>query len=113
MLAPARRHAARVVEESRCPVNYRHAFHAGNFGDCVKHAVLVWLMRALQRKSTPLFVLDTHAGAGHYALHQGPATRTGEWQNGIARLLDNPPDALADYVGLVQSLTPYPGSPDI
>ena len=44
------------------PVNYRHAFHAGNFGDCVKHAVLVWLLRALQRKPASLFVLDTHAG---------------------------------------------------
>ena len=45
-------------------MNYRHAFHAGNFADCVKHAVLVWLLRALQRKPAPLFVLDTHAGSG-------------------------------------------------
>src|SRR5215472_4377269 len=107
MLAPARRHAARVVEESRCSVNYRHAYHAGNFGDCVKHAVLVWLLRALQRKPAPVFVLDTHAGVGRYPLDEGPAARTGEWRAGIARLLDDQPATLADYVGLVRSLGPY------
>jgi 23S rRNA (adenine2030-N6)-methyltransferase len=94
-------------------VNYRHAFHAGNFGDCVKHAVLVWLLRALQRKPAPVFVLDTHAGAGRYTLDEGAAARTGEWQLGIARLLDDPPAALADYVGLVRALGLYPGSPTI
>jgi len=94
-------------------VNYRHAFHAGNFGDCVKHALLVWLMRALQRKPTPLFVLDTHAGAGRYDLASGPAARTGEWQIGIARVLDDPPEALTDYTGMVRSLGLYPGSPAI
>jgi 23S rRNA (adenine2030-N6)-methyltransferase len=94
-------------------VNYRHAFHAGNFADCIKHAVLVWLLRALQRKPAPMFVLDTHAGVGRYNLDTGPAARTGEWQNGIARLLDGPPPALADYVSLVRSLGLYPGSPVI
>jgi len=94
-------------------VNYRHAFHAGNFGDCVKHAVFVWLLRALQRKPAPLFVLDTHAGIARYDLDAGPAARTGEWQHGIARLLGDPPPALADYVGLVRSLGLYPGSPSI
>ena len=94
-------------------MNYRHAFHAGNFGDCVKHAVLVWLLRALQRKPTPLFVLDTHAGADHYELDVGAAARTQEWRHGIARLLDDPPPALADYVDLVRSLGLYPGSPAI
>ena len=43
-------------------MNYRHGFHAGNFADCVKHALLVWLVRALQHKPAPLFVLDTYAG---------------------------------------------------
>ena len=57
-------------------MNYRHAFHAGNFADCTKHAVLVWLLRALQRKPAPLFVLDTHAGVGRYDLRNGPAART-------------------------------------
>ena len=94
-------------------VNYRHAFHAGNFGDCVKHAVLVWLLRALQRKPAPLCVLDTHAGIGRYDLDNGPAARTGEWRNGIARLLDDPPPSLADYVDLVRTLGLYPGSPAI
>jgi len=94
-------------------VNYRHAFHAGNFGDCVKHAVLVWLVRAMQHKPAPIFVLDTHAGVGSYDLEHGPAARTGEWQKGIARLLDDPPTALRDYVELVQQLGLYPGSPMI
>lgn len=92
-------------------MNYRHAFHAGNFADCMKHAVLVWLLRALQRKPAPLFVLDTHAGIDHYDLENGPAMRTGEWRNGIARLLDEPPSPLAQYVALVRSIGLYPGSP--
>ena len=92
-------------------MNYRHAFHAGNFADCMKHAVLVWLLRALMRKPAPLFALDTHAGAGRYDLDGGPAARTGEWRKGIGRLLDDPPPSLADYVGLVRSLGLYPGSP--
>jgi len=92
-------------------VNYRHAFHAGNFADCVKHALLVWLLRALVRKETPVFVLDTHAGAGRYDLASGPAERTGEWRDGIGRLLHAPPPELTDYVGLVTALGLYPGSP--
>jgi 23S rRNA (adenine2030-N6)-methyltransferase len=92
-------------------VNYRHAFHAGNFGDCLKHALLVWLLRALQRKPGGLMVLDTHAGIGRYDLAAGPAERTGEWRAGIGRLLDNPPPPLSDYVGLVRDLGLYPGSP--
>ena len=94
-------------------MNYRHAFHAGNFADCMKHALLVWLLRALQRKPAATFVLDTHAGVGRYDLDQGPAARTGEWQHGIARLLDAPPAALHDYVGVVRQLGLYPGSPAI
>ena len=94
-------------------MNYRHAYHAGNFADCVKHAILVWLLRALMRKPTPLFVLDTHAGIGRYDLDNDPATRTGEWRKGIARLLDDTPAPLADYVGLVRSLGLYPGSPTL
>ena len=92
-------------------MNYRHAFHAGNFADCMKHALLVWLMRALQRKPAPICVLDTHAGAGSYDLSAGPAERTGEWRAGIGRLLHDPPAPLADYVGLVRRLGLYPGSP--
>ena len=92
-------------------VNYRHAFHAGNFADCMKHAVLVWLLRALARKDKPFAVLDTHAGVGTYELDVGPAARTGEWRFGIGRLRGNPHPALTDYLGLVERLGLYPGSP--
>ena len=94
-------------------MNYRHAFHAGNFADCVKHALLVWLIHALQRKPAPLMVLDTHAGAGSYDLAAAPAERTGEWRAGIAKLRDDPPPELAAYVGLVRERGRYPGSPMI
>ncbi len=106
-------------------MNYRHAYHAGNFADCTKHALLVWLLRALARKPAPFCVLDTHAGAGCYDL-AGAAERTGEWRAGIARLLHDPPAPMADYVSVVErSLSPgqragertgqwsYPGSPAI
>jgi 23S rRNA (adenine2030-N6)-methyltransferase len=73
-------------------MNYRHEFHAGNFADCVKHALLVALLRALQRKPGPLFVLDTHAGAGHYDLRGERASRTKEAATGILRLLDGSPE---------------------
>lgn len=99
-------------------MNYRHAFHAGNFADCMKHALLVLLLRALHRKPAPVFVLDTHAGAGRYDLTDDRATRTGEAQAGIARLLANTCDAgpLSDYLTLVRDLRTnapdtYPGSP--
>ncbi len=92
-------------------MNYRHAFHAGNRGDCLKHALLVVLLRALQRKPAPIFVLDTHAGAGTYDLAGEAAGRTGEWRDGIGRLIDDPPAALAAYVGIVDRLGLYPGSP--
>ncbi len=95
-------------------MNYRHAFHAGNFADCMKHALLVWMLGALARKPAALFALDTHAGLRRHDLALGPASRTGEWQAGIARLLDAPPPApLAEYVALVQRLGLYPGSPAI
>ena len=92
-------------------MNYRHAFHAGNFGDCMKHALLVWLIRAMQRKPGAMLVLDTHSGIGRYDLTTGPAARTGEASRGILRLLDDPPAPLTDYVGLVRDLGLYPGSP--
>jgi 23S rRNA (adenine2030-N6)-methyltransferase len=92
-------------------VNYRHAFHAGNFADCMKHALLVALLRALLRKPGPLFVLDTHAGTGRYDLNTGPAARTGESAGGILRLMEHTPGPLEDYVALVRGLGLYPGSP--
>lgn len=92
-------------------MNYRHAFHAGNFADCMKHALLVWLVRALARKPAAFGVLDTHAGAGDYDLAADPALRTGEAEQGIARLLAADDPALADYLSLVRGLGRYPGSP--
>ena len=92
-------------------MNYRHAFHAGNHGDCLKHALLVWLLAAMQRKPGGVFVLDSHAGTGRYDLGDVPAMRTGEAQRGILRLLADPPPALSDYVALVERLGLYPGSP--
>ena len=92
-------------------MNYRHAYHAGNAADCLKHAVLVWVLRALARKEKPFFVLDTHAGSGRYDLAAHAAQRTGEAAGGIGRLLEDTPAPLADYVGLVRKLGLYPGSP--
>jgi 23S rRNA (adenine2030-N6)-methyltransferase len=94
-------------------LNYRHAFHAGNFADCMKHALLVVLMRSLLRKPASLFVLDTHAGRGHYDLDTGPAARTNESADGIRRLLQDTPGPLEDYVALVRGLGLYPGSPEL
>ena len=67
-------------------MNYRHAFHAGNFADVMKHALLVRILAYLQRKETPLRVIDTHAGIGLYDLTGDEAGRTGEWVEGIGRL---------------------------
>jgi len=88
-------------------MNYRHAYHAGNFADCLKHAVLVAILRAMLAKPTPFRVLDTHAGLGFYDLHGTEAEKTGEWRGGIGRLLDDPPDALADWLGLVREAGGY------
>ncbi len=96
------------------PVNYRHAFHAGNFADCVKHALLVALVSALQRKPSPFAVLDTHAGRGLYDLSSEAAERTGEWRQGIGRLADITAGPLAPWLALVRQagFPPfYPGSP--
>lgn len=99
-------------------LSYRHAFHAGNHADVLKHAIQLQLLRYLNLKDKPYWVIDTHAGAGMYALDQGYAAKNAEYAQGIARLLprhDLPP-LLADYVALVRDLNPeglkrYPGSP--
>lgn len=92
-------------------MNYRHAYHAGNAADCVKHALLLALLRALMRKDKPLFVLDTHAGIGAYDLAGGEAAKTGESRQGIGRLLQADPPELADYLALARDSGRYPGSP--
>ncbi|GBQ37802.1 23S rRNA (adenine(2030)-N(6))-methyltransferase RlmJ [Gluconacetobacter azotocaptans] len=100
-------------------MNYRHAYHAGNFADCMKHVLLVLLVQALRRKPAPFSILDTHAGIGRYDLSGDSASRTGEWRSGIGRLLDSattPDGPLAPYLNLVrQAGAPafYPGSPQI
>lgn len=94
-------------------MNYRHAFHAGNFADCMKHALLVWLLRALARKPAAFCVLDTHAGIGRYDLGSDEAQRTGEWREGIGKLQGIAEGPLADYVALASEGGSYPGSPAI
>src|ERR1700736_4587198 len=68
-------------------MNYRHVFHAGNFADVVKHAVLTRLLVHLCGKPAAYRAIDTHAGAGLYDLAGPEAARSGEWRNGIERLL--------------------------
>ncbi|MFC3126520.1 23S rRNA (adenine(2030)-N(6))-methyltransferase RlmJ [Pseudoroseomonas globiformis] len=95
-------------------MNYRHAFHAGNFADCMKHALVVALIGRLAVKSTPFRVLDTHAGIGAYDLDGAEAERTGEWKRGVGRLLDITDGPLAPWLDLVRraGFPPrYPGSP--
>lgn len=106
-------------------MNYRHAYHAGNFADVLKHAVLALVIDYLKRKEAPFRVVDTHAGRGRYALTSEEAGKTGEWLSGIGRLLGPaaaplPPEVdrvLAPYLKAVAAengpgpLTIYPGSP--
>jgi 23S rRNA (adenine2030-N6)-methyltransferase len=100
-------------------LSYRHAFHAGNHADVLKHFIEVQLLRYLAQKDKPFWYIDTHAGAGCYALDSGYATQNAEYESGIARLWqrDDLPAPLAEYVTLVKRLNPdgqlklYPGSP--
>ena len=114
-------------------MNYRHAFHAGNFADVLKHLVLTLVIVHMAKKAAPFRVIDTHAGTGLYDLNSVEAEKTGEWRQGIARVLgarrDLPADALrvlSPYLDLVNSdygadyepgsgsdgsLIRYPGSP--
>jgi 23S rRNA (adenine2030-N6)-methyltransferase len=100
-------------------LSYRHAFHAGNHADVLKHFIEVQLLRYLAQKDKPFWYIDTHAGAGCYALDSGYATQNAEHENGIARLWerDDLPAPLAEYVALVKHINPdgqiklYPGSP--
>ncbi|WP_334190984.1 23S rRNA (adenine(2030)-N(6))-methyltransferase RlmJ [Noviherbaspirillum sp.] len=100
-------------------LSYRHAFHAGNHADVLKHIVTIQLMRYLAQKDTPYMYIDTHAGAGVYALDTGYAAKNAEYETGIARLWSRKdmPAPVAEYVQLVKSLNPsgkmryYPGSP--
>jgi 23S rRNA (adenine2030-N6)-methyltransferase len=98
---------------------YRHAFHAGNHADVLKHTVLTLVLRYMNQKDKPYRLIDTHAGAGGYSLEGQYAQKKGEYLQGIARLWgrDDLPEAVADYVALVRQFNPdgrmeqYPGSP--
>lgn len=104
-------------------MNYRHAFHAGNFADVMKHALLVRMLLHLRRKEAPFRVIDTHAGIGFYDLAGPEAGRGGEWQGGIGRLDTALPDGaealLAPYREILDAVrarhgpATYPGSPAI
>jgi 23S rRNA (adenine2030-N6)-methyltransferase len=105
-------------------MNYRHIYHAGNFADVLKHAVLARLIAYMQGKDKAFRVIDTHAGIGLYDLTAEEAQKTGEWQSGIGKLIDASftPDVaalLAPYLDAVRSLNPqgglsyYPGSPKL
>ena len=105
-------------------MNYRHGFHAGNFADVFKHAILARILVYLARKDAPFRFIDTHAGAGRYDLAGAEAKRSPEWREGVARLLKaSPPEPVAallepylraigpvDASGMPAS---YPGSPAI
>ncbi|MDX9698973.1 MAG: 23S rRNA (adenine(2030)-N(6))-methyltransferase RlmJ [Rhodocyclaceae bacterium] len=100
-------------------LSYRHAFHAGNHADVLKHCVLTEVLRYYCRKDKPWWYIDTHAGAGCYSLGDERADKTGEYLAGIGRLWQNPtlPDALKPYLEAVAQFNPhgrlgfYPGSP--
>jgi 23S rRNA (adenine2030-N6)-methyltransferase len=100
---------------------YRHAFHAGNHADVLKHIVLTRVLRHMNAKAKPYRLIDTHAGAGGYSLEGRYAQKKGEYEQGILRLWerDDLPEAVADYVDLVRRfnaggrLEQYPGSPAI
>ena len=105
-------------------MNYRHAFHAGNFADVLKHAILCRVLAHLREKPAAFRVIDTHAGAGVYDLTATEAGKTGEWRDGIGRLMSaqiDPDirDLLAPYLDAVTACNPsgrlntYPGSPAI
>ncbi|WP_058320209.1 23S rRNA (adenine(2030)-N(6))-methyltransferase RlmJ [Sinorhizobium sp. GL28] len=105
-------------------MNYRHIYHAGNFADVLKHAVLARLVSYLQQKEKAFRVLDTHAGTGLYDLSSEEAQKTGEWRDGVGRLLEGDLPAeiaaiLAPYLETIRTLNPgselklYPGSPKL
>lgn len=107
--------------DDNAPMHYQHRYHAGNFADVFKHALLCALLENLSRKDKPWFYLETHAGAGRYDLLDEAAGRTAEFHDGIARLWPpaSAPAPLAAYLQCVAALNPdgalrhYPGSPAV
>lgn len=101
-------------------LSYRHAFHAGNHADILKHTTLLMILESLRNKEKPFTAIDSHAGAGIYHLDDERALTTGESQSGILTLQtqskDEMPYALTQYLSIVKKYTDenkYPGSPEI
>jgi len=110
-------------------MNYRHAYHAGNHADVLKHVVFARILEHLKKKEKPFRVMDVHAGVGLYDLHADPAARTGEWLQGVGRLYDSDGGPLflseeaehliAPWRTVIAAVNPharldfYPGSPEI
>ncbi|QSX35368.1 23S rRNA (adenine(2030)-N(6))-methyltransferase RlmJ [Shewanella avicenniae] len=101
-------------------LSYRHGFHAGNYADVLKHAVLLHTLQLLQKKDKGFVYIDTHAGAGGYSLEDEFSQKTGEYRDGVARLwqaADVPPslqlylDNVQHFNGDSDELVQYPGSP--
>ncbi len=100
-------------------LSYRHAYHAGNHADVLKHIILLQIAEYMAEKPAPFWIIDTHAGAGRYALESAHASKLGEYRDGIGRLWNASglPPAAKDYVDIVRQLNPddtlkhYPGSP--
>lgn len=100
-------------------LSYRHAFHAGNHADVLKHLILLQIAEYMGEKPAPFWIIDTHAGAGRYALESAHATKLAEYRDGVGRLWDKKglPPAVIDYLEFVRMLNPdgelrhYPGSP--
>jgi 23S rRNA (adenine2030-N6)-methyltransferase len=100
-------------------MNYRHAYHAGNFADVLKHGVLAWVVRYLQQKEAPVALIDTHAGAGIYDLTGTASGKTREANDGILRIAGKKgPEAFQPYLDVVRQTNghavefkSYPGSP--
>src|SRR5712675_878390 len=96
-------------------MNYRHAFHAGNFADVLKHVVLARILVHLREKAQAFRVIDTHAGAGLYDLTGQEASRTGEWREGIGRLLAATfaPDIRALIAPYLDAVAALNGGPEL
>lgn len=96
-------------------LSYRHAFHAGNYADVLKHLVLVQTLNYLKRKESPIFYIDTHAGAGLYRLDDAMALKSGEAKAGVERLdWQSLPNTITDFSELITAYldrAEYPGSP--
>ena len=99
-------------------MNYKHIYHAGNFADITKHVALLYCLQALARKESPYFVLDTHAGRGYYDLQSAEASKSGEAERGIQKLVATAMDSepLKEYLSAIRArrgkrLARYPGSP--